>query len=85
MNKRALVFTFLGLVLAAMLAATPALAQQTTKPKGVPQSSSSQQVTGVLGSPGATTTISGKQLPPPPPKFGGVIKEKASEIGRAHV
>src|SRR5271166_3430247 len=34
-----------------------------------------QQVTGVLGSPGATTTIDGKQLPPPSPKFGGVIKE----------
>ena len=39
----------------------------------------SQQVTGTLGSPGATTTIDGKQLPPPPPEFGGVIKEKASE------
>ncbi len=38
-----------------------------------------QQVTGELGSPGATTTISEKQLPPPDPKFGGVIKEKASE------
>ena len=38
-----------------------------------------QQVTGELGSPSATTTISGKQLPPPDPKFGGVIKEKASE------
>ena len=38
-----------------------------------------QQVTGVLGSPGATTTIDGKQLPPPPPPFGGVIKEKATE------
>ena len=38
-----------------------------------------QQVTGVPGSPGATTTIDGKQLPPPPPAFGGVIKEKASE------
>ena len=34
-----------------------------------------QQVTGVLGSPSATTTIPGNQLPPPPPKFGGVIKE----------
>ena len=34
-----------------------------------------QQVTGALGSPSATTTIDGKQLPPPPPKFGGVIKE----------
>ncbi len=40
---------------------------------------SAQQVTGVPGSPGATTTIDGKQLPPPDPKFGGVIKEKASE------
>ena len=38
-----------------------------------------QQVTGVAGSPGATTTIDGKQIPPPDPKFGGVIKEKASE------
>jgi arylsulfatase A-like enzyme len=39
----------------------------------------SQQITGVPGSPGATTTIDGKQLPPPDPKFGGVIEEKASE------
>jgi len=36
-----------------------------------------QHVTGTLGSPSATTTISGKQLPPPDPKFGGVIKEDA--------
>jgi arylsulfatase A-like enzyme len=34
-----------------------------------------QQVTGELGSPSATITLDGKQLPPPPPKFGGVIKE----------
>ena len=38
-----------------------------------------QDVTGTPGSPSATTTLSGKQLPPPDPKFGGVIKEKASE------
>ncbi len=38
-----------------------------------------QVVTGVLGSPSATTTLDGKQLPPPDPKFGGVIKEKAPE------
>jgi arylsulfatase A-like enzyme len=42
-------------------------------------STSAQQITGVPGSPTATTTITGKQLPPPDPKFGGVIKEKASE------
>ena len=38
-----------------------------------------QQTTGVPGSPGATTTIDGKQIPPPAPEFGGVIEEKASE------
>jgi arylsulfatase A-like enzyme len=38
-----------------------------------------QQVTGDLGSPSATTSISGQQLPPPPPKFGGVIKESAKD------
>jgi arylsulfatase len=38
-----------------------------------------QQITGTPGSPTATTTLDGKQLPPPDPKFGGVIKEKASE------
>ncbi len=35
------------------------------------------ETAGELGSPGATTTISGKQLPPPDPKFGGVIKDNA--------
>ena len=34
-----------------------------------------QQVTGTPGSPSATTTIKGNQIPVPPPKFGGVIKE----------
>src|SRR5450755_2858267 len=37
-----------------------------------------QQVTGELGSPSATTTIRGNQLPPPAPPFGGVIKEAAT-------
>jgi len=36
-----------------------------------------QEVTGVLGSPSATTTISGKQLPAPDPEFGGEIKQDA--------
>src|SRR5208282_1835728 len=54
----------MGFLLAATLAVAPVAAQQ---------------VTGVLGSPSATTTIPGNQLPPPPPKFGGVIKETATE------
>ncbi|MGO4175794.1 arylsulfatase [Bosea sp. TAF32] len=38
-----------------------------------------QQITGTLGSPGATTTIDGKYLPPPPPAFGGTINLEASK------
>jgi arylsulfatase len=40
-------------------------------------SSVAQKVTGTPGSPTATVTIDGKQIPPPPMKFGGVIKESA--------
>ncbi|WP_406855164.1 arylsulfatase [Alsobacter sp. KACC 23698] len=32
-----------------------------------------------LGSPGASSAIDGRRLPPPDPKFGGAIKERASE------
>ena len=52
----------IGLMLAVASAALPAGAQQ---------------VTGQLGSPGATTTINGKQLPAADPKWGGVIKDDA--------
>jgi arylsulfatase len=38
-----------------------------------------QEITGTPGSPNATTTIDGKQLPSPDPKFGGIIQERASE------
>ncbi len=53
----------LPLILAAMILAPSAQAQQ--------------QTTGEIGSPSATTTIDGKQLPAPEPKFGGVIKDDA--------
>ena len=38
-----------------------------------------QQINGVPGSPSATETIDGKQLPPPPLPFGGVIKESTKD------
>src|SRR6202795_2866613 len=38
-----------------------------------------QQITGTPGSPSATMTLDGKQLPPEPPKFGGVINETAKD------
>jgi arylsulfatase A-like enzyme len=39
---------------------------------------SAQQITGVPGSPSATTTIDGKYLPPQPPQFGGEINMDAA-------
>src|SRR5262245_9705788 len=38
-----------------------------------------QQINGTPGSPSATTTIPGNQLPPPDPPFGGVIEETAKD------
>src|SRR5512137_1232410 len=57
-------WTVLSVAIAGLLGGPPALAQQ---------------ITGTPGSPSATTSIDGKQLPPPDPNFGGVIKEKATE------
>jgi arylsulfatase A-like enzyme len=37
------------------------------------------KINGASGSPSATTSLDGKQLPPLPPAFGGVIKESATE------
>lgn len=36
------------------------------------------EITGVPGSPGATITIDGRQLPAPPQKFGGTIEPEAT-------
>ena len=58
---------FLGAMLAAAVMA------------GAPSARTQIQTTGTPGSPGATTTIDGKQLPPPDPKFGGVIKDTATD------
>lgn len=40
---------------------------------------SAQQIQGTPGSPSATMTIDGSQLPAPPPRFGGVIKDTAPQ------
>ena len=44
-----------------------------------PSAGAQIQTTGTPGSPSATTTIDGKQIPPPPLPFGGVIKESATD------
>src|SRR5262245_160409 len=59
-RERGVIAEVAAFLLAATLAVAPVAAQQ---------------VTGVSGSPDATTTIDGNQLPPPAPKFGGTIKE----------
>jgi hypothetical protein len=38
-----------------------------------------QQITGAPGSPSATTTVEGRQLPHPPFKFGGKIERNAAQ------
>ena len=43
------------------------------------ESALAQQITGTPGSPSATTTIEGNQLPPPPPKFEGKIERNAAQ------
>jgi arylsulfatase A-like enzyme len=53
-----------GIFAAASMAASPSAIAQV-------------QTTGTPGSPSATTTIDGKQIPPPDPKFGGVINDTA--------
>src|SRR5437879_12990364 len=63
-NTRALGVTEAIFLIAASLAVAPAAAQV---------------ITGTLGSPSATTTIQGNQIPAPEPKFGGVIKENATD------
>ena len=64
MKRRVSLTTLLGFVAALMLAAAQGAAQQTT---------------GEPGSPSATTTIQGDQIPAPPQKFRGVIKDTAPQ------
>ena len=63
-SARAIVAEIAPLLFGLTLAATPATAQQ---------------VTGVLGSPNATTTIDGRYLPPPPQPFTGEINLNAAQ------
>lgn len=75
----------MGLVmaLAASLAgcsgSAPQGASDAVKASATVQPPEDIQVTGKAGSPAATTTIDGRQLPPPDAKFGGVIKDNAAQ------
>ena len=58
----------------------PASAQQTSgAAAGVPVRPNAEQVTGIPGSPNATTTIDGRYLPPPPQPFTGRIELNAAQ------
>src|SRR5215831_1422538 len=75
-GKRFLAFGVISIALGAVFLAgrvSPgAVAQQ-------PPAVSAAQTTGTPGSPTATTTINGEQLPPPPQKFDGVINQNAAQ------
>ena len=64
MRKKAFLLAVMTFAMTTALAAVPVIGEQV-------------QVTGTIGSPDATTTISGKQLPAPEPKFGGTIENDA--------
>ena len=90
MNRR-LHLSRSGLLLSTLVAVLFALASGCSQQASAPTSAATAtgvETTGEPGSPSATTTISGKQLPPPDPKFGGVIKEDALQsktvVGAAH-
>ena len=75
-----------GLSIAAMVIVTLVITYQGLQQVGAQQrpatatsASQGEQVTGQPGSPGATTTIKGEQLPPPPAPFGGKIERNALE------
>lgn len=57
-------WTSMAWVMVSLWAIVPAVAQTTS---------------GAPGSPSATTTIQGDQIPAPPQKFGGVIKETSAQ------
>ena len=81
-NEGSAKMAVLGLVLCAVLLAGCASFEQTPgaspgKTAAGVAPASAPQITGVLGSPSATTTIEGNQLPPPAPKFGGKIERNA--------
>jgi len=64
-NRSAIGFVSVAALIAGALLASPATL--------------AQQVNGTPGSPAATTTIEGSQLPPPPQKFEGKIERDAAQ------
>jgi len=77
-GKRILPFGVISIALAALLlpgrVSLRAVAHQPPAAGGT-----AEQTTGAPGSPTATTTINGEQLPPPPQKFEGVINRNAAQ------
>src|SRR5262245_46465343 len=72
-----------GLVVTAIVIATLFITyqglQQVRAQQRPADASATQQRGQAAGEPGATTTISGEQLPAPPARFGGKIERNASE------
>ena len=64
-------------LLAALLVVSPSLSRDAAAQAD--DKSRAIQTTETVGSPSATTTIPGTQLPAPDPAFGGVIKEDAKD------
>jgi arylsulfatase len=76
-TKRTLSVAATGIGLAGLLMA--GRGSQQAGPQPAAAAAAGVQTTGTSGSPTATTTINGEQLPPPPQKFDGVINQNAAQ------
>ena len=84
MNRKLLVYILIASAVLTIPVATPLAMAEKTQGKAAKSTTIKNhnqpgqlQTTGTPGSPSATTTINGRQLPAPDPKFGGLIKDNA--------
>ena len=78
-HKRLSYLLIVSAVLTCTAVTPQALAKKTPDKPSQSKQTDSLQTTGILGSPSATTTINGVQLPVPPQKFGGKIERNAAQ------
>ncbi len=76
------IFSYVPIIIAGLtciLITHQTLAEKSPNKASKSNQSTPLQTAGTLGSPSATTTIDGKQLPAPPQKFGGKIERNAAQ------
>src|SRR5215475_5284617 len=78
-NQRVAALSIAAIATVTLFITYQGLQQARAQQRPASTSQEREQVTGAPGSPGATTTISGEQLPPPPQPFGGKIERNVAQ------